>query len=37
MLLNMILELRTERGYSLGYDGVARDSDRVSAVVGVRT
>ena len=30
-LPNMVLEQRTERRNSLGYDGVARDSDSVSA------
>ena len=29
-LLNMVLEQRTERIYPLGYDGIARNSDRVS-------
>ncbi len=29
-MLNMVLELRTEEVFLLGYDGIARDSDRVS-------
>ncbi len=31
-LPNMVLELRTEKIRLLGYDGIARDSDKVSAV-----